>query len=122
MSGKLGPMKYGGGEQEIFLGRDFTQHRDISEDTARVIDGEVHAIVMANYERAKRIILEKRAELVSIAESLLVRESLDGNDVAILMKGGILPPKPEGTTPTATATASDHSAEGGQLDPALNPA
>lgn len=121
MSEKLGPLKYGGGEQEIFLGRDFTQHRDISEDTARIIDGEVHAIVMANYERAKRIILEKRQELISIAESLLVRESLDGNDVAILMKGGILPPKPEGTTPTAPATASDTTA-GGQLDPALNPA
>jgi cell division protease FtsH len=122
MSEKLGPLKYGGGEQEIFLGRDFTQHRDISEDTARVIDGEVHAIVMANYERAKRIILEKRQELVAIAEALLVRESLDGNDVAILMKGGILPPKPEGTTPTAPATASDLGTEGGKLDPALNPA
>jgi cell division protease FtsH len=120
MSEKLGPLKYGAAQQEIFLGRDFTQQRDLSEDTARIIDSEVHSIVMANYERAKRIILEKRAELIAIAESLLVRESLDGSDVNILMKGGILPPKPEGP---ASAAAANPAPEAGQgLDPALNPA
>ena len=120
MSEKLGPLKYGGGHQEVFLGRDFAQQRDISEDTARVIDGEVHAIVMSNYDRAKRIIQEKRAELVAIAEALLVRESLDGKDVAILMGGGILPPKPE--VPTVSASSTDEPEPDPGLDPALNPA
>ncbi len=120
MSEKLGPLKYGGGHQEVFLGRDFAQQRDISEDTARVIDGEVHAIVMSNYDRARRIIQEKRAELVAIAEALLLRESLDGNDVAILMGGGILPPKPE--TPTVSASSTDEPEPDPGLDPALNPA
>lgn len=120
MSEKLGPLKYGGGHQEVFLGRDFAQQRDISEDTARVIDGEVHAIVMSNYDRAKRIIQEKRAELIAIAEALLVRESLDGKDVAILMGGGILPPKPE--APTVSASSTDEPKPDPGLDPALNPA
>jgi len=120
MSEKLGPLKYGGGHQEVFLGRDFAQQRDISEDTARVIDGEVHAIVMSNYDRAKRIIQEKRAELVAIAEALLVRESLDGKDVAILMGGGILPPKPD--APTVSASSTDEPEPDPGLDPALNPA
>ena len=120
MSEKLGPLKYGGGHQEVFLGRDFAQQRDISEDTARVIDGEVHAIVMTNYDRAKRIIQEKRTELVAIAEALLVRESLDGKDVAILMGGGILPPKPE--APTVSASSTDEPEPDPGLDPALNPA
>ena len=120
MSEKLGPLKYGGGHQEVFLGRDFAQQRDISEDTARVIDGEVHAIVMSNYDRAKRIIQEKRAELVAIAEALLLRESLDGKDVAILMGGGILPPKPE--VPTVSASSTDEPEPDPGLDPALNPA
>jgi len=120
MSEKLGPLKYGGGHQEVFLGRDFAQQRDISEDTARVIDGEVHAIVMTNYDRAKRIIQEKRAELVAIAEALLLRESLDGKDVAILMGGGILPPKPE--APTVSASSTDEPEPDPGLDPALNPA
>jgi len=120
MSEKLGPLKYGGGHQEVFLGRDFAQQRDISEDTARVIDGEVHAIVMSNYDRAKRIIQEKRAELIAIAEALLLRESLDGKDVAILMGGGILPPKPE--VPTVSASSTDEPEPDPGLDPALNPA
>nr|WP_148300514.1 ATP-dependent zinc metalloprotease FtsH [Holophaga foetida] len=93
MSSKVGPLKYGGGGQEIFLGRDFTQRSDLSEETARLIDSEVHNIVMSNYERAKRILLERRDALVRIAEALLERETLDGGDVAILMDGGILPPK-----------------------------
>ncbi|MBP1626046.1 MAG: rane protease FtsH catalytic subunit [Holophagaceae bacterium] len=93
MSTKVGPLKYGGGGQEIFLGRDFTQRSDLSEETARLIDSEVHSIVMTNYERAKTILLERRDALVRIAEALLERETLDGPDVAILMDGGVLPPK-----------------------------
>ncbi|MBI4913275.1 MAG: ATP-dependent zinc metalloprotease FtsH [Acidobacteria bacterium] len=118
MSEKLGPLSYGGGQQEVFLGRDFMQHREISEETARLIDSEVHTIVMANYERAKRILLEHRVQLQSIAEALLARETLDGNDVDILMKGGTLPPPKAGSGgPTAPATGDSP-----QADPSLKPA
>jgi len=118
MSEKLGPLKYGGGQQEIFLGRDFAQHREISEDTARVIDAEVHDIVMRNYQRGRTIIEEKRDKLVAIAEALLVRETLDGNDVARLMNGETLPPKASAAAP---APSSDAGPDAG-LNPALNPA
>jgi cell division protease FtsH len=121
MSEKLGPLNYGGEQHEIFIGRDFNQRRDISEETARTIDAEVHDIVMRNYERAKRIIIEKRNSLVAIAEALLIRETLDGNDVDILMKGGTLPPRVSGDGPTAPAVDSGNDADPG-LDPALNPA
>jgi len=118
MSEKLGPINYGGSQQEIFLGRDFTQRHEFSEDTARIIDMEVQAIVMTNYERAKRILQEERTALVAIAESLLVRETLDGEEIAVLMKGGILPPKPEAPAPEPPP---EPGADQG-LDPALNPA
>ncbi|HXC17527.1 MAG TPA: ATP-dependent zinc metalloprotease FtsH [Holophagaceae bacterium] len=121
MSEKLGPLNYGGEQHEIFIGRDFNQRRDISEETARTIDAEVHDIVMRNYERAKRIIIEKRNTLVAIAEALLIRETLDGNDVDILMKGGTLPPRVSGGGPTAPALDGGNNADPG-LDPALNPA
>jgi len=118
MSDKLGPLNFGGGQHEIFLGRDFTQHREISEDTARMIDAEVHEFVMRNYRKAKAAIESHKDQLVTIAEALLVRETLDGNDIEILMKGGTLPPPKPGATPTAPATVE----EGPSTDPGLNPA
>lgn len=121
MSEKLGPLSFGGGQQEVFLGRDFMQHREISEETARTIDSEVRVIVTRNYERAKQILMQHRVQLQAIAEALLARETLDGNDVDILMKGGTLPP-PKGTGgPTAPATGDDLSPEP-SLNPALKPA
>ena len=92
-------------------------HREISEDTARLIDVEVQEFVLRNYRRAKAAIESHRDQLVSIAEALLVRETLDGDDIDILMKGGTLPPPKGGGTPTAPATV-----EGPSTDPGLNPA
>ncbi len=121
MSEKLGPLSFGGGQQEVFLGRDFMQHREISEETARTIDSEVRVIVTRNYERAKQILMQHRVQLQAIAEALLARETLDGNDVDILMKGGTLPP-PKGTGgPTAPATGDGLTPEP-SLNPALKPA
>jgi cell division protease FtsH len=122
MSDKLGPLNFGGAQQEIFLGRDYGHQRNFSEDTARVIDSEVHEIVMRNYDLAKKIILEKRDSLVAIAEALLVRETLDGNDVELLMKGGTLPPRPAPGTGGPAGTTADEKKPDPGLDPALNPA
>ena len=121
MSDKMGPLNFGGGQHEIFLGRDFTQRREISEETARQIDGEVQEFVLRNYRRAKAAIEAHRGQLVAIAEALLVRETLDGNDIEILMKGGTLPPPKAASTPTAPTTVEDPSLDPG-LDPALKPA
>jgi len=121
MSEKLGPLSFGQGEHEIFLGKDISQRRDFSEETARVIDAEVHDIIMRNFERTKRIIQEKREKLIAIAEALLVRETLDAKDVLLLMDGGTLPPKAPPTDPTAPVTTTDTQDSTG-LDPALYPA
>ncbi|MBK8725654.1 MAG: ATP-dependent zinc metalloprotease FtsH [Holophagaceae bacterium] len=120
MSEKLGPLNFGNGNHEIFLGRDFSQQRQFSEDTARVIDAEVHDIVMRNYELAKQVIRDRKDALVAIAEALLVRETLDGNDVDLLMRGGTLPPRTGGSAP-ATVTGGEKDADPG-LNPALHPA
>jgi len=121
MSDKLGPLNFGGGQHEVFLGRDFAQHREISEDTARLIDVEVQEFVLRNYRRAKAAIESHREQLVTIAEALLVRETLDGNDIDILMKGGTLPPPKVTAPPSAPATVEEPAAETG-LNPALKPA
>jgi cell division protease FtsH len=94
MSEKVGPLNYGAGNHEIFLGRDFTQQRDASEETAKLIDSEIRNIVMRNYQRAKEIIEGKRDRLIAIAEALLERETLDSSDVQAIMNGGTLPPVP----------------------------
>jgi cell division protease FtsH len=118
MSEKLGPLSFGQGEHEIFLGKDFSQRRDFSDDTARVIDAEVHDIVMRNFQRAKSIIQEKREILASLAEALLVRETLEAKEVLMLMAGQILPPKP---TPEGPTQPMDTPPDPG-LNPALSPA
>ncbi len=87
----LGPMSFGKKEEQIFLGREIAQHRDYSEATAIKIDDEVRRIVSEGYNRAKRIIEEHSEALVRIAEALLVREVIDGNEVAALIKGERLP-------------------------------
>jgi cell division protease FtsH len=111
MSEKLGPLSFGQGKHEVFLGKDFSQHRDFSDDTARVIDAEVHEIVMYNFNKAKSIIQEKREILVNLAEALLLRETLDANDIGIIMTGEALPPKDIITNTNVETNEDSHNAE-----------
>jgi cell division protease FtsH len=92
MSEKLGPIAFGKREEQIFLGREISTHRDYSEQTAQEIDSEVKAIISDCYEKARRILTEHEKQLHSVAEALLERETLDGEDVKILLSGGTLPP------------------------------
>ena len=95
MSEKLGPLAFGKKEEQIFLGREITQHADYSEDTAREIDTEVKRIVMEQYERAKKLLQEHQKTLKSLAEALLEKESLDGEQIDIIMRGEKLKPRKE---------------------------
>ena len=81
MSGELGPVTFGKKEEQIFLGREFAQHQDYSEETARIIDREVRAIVEKAEETATRILVAHRAELKKIAERLLEKETIDGEEI-----------------------------------------
>ena len=87
MSEKLGPLTFGKKEEQIFLGREFAQHRDYSEDTARMIDDEIRKIVTQSYERAKGIIRQNIATLHRLANTLLDKEVLDGNQIDRILKG-----------------------------------
>ncbi len=94
---ELGPLSFGKKEEQIFLGREIAQHRDYSEETAIKIDEQVKKLVQGGYDRALQIIEERSDALVRIAEALLVREILDGNEVMEIIKGNTLPqiaPKP----------------------------
>jgi cell division protease FtsH len=95
---ELGPMSYGKKEEQIFLGREIAQHRDYSEDTAIRIDEQVKKLVQGGYDTAEAVINQHSDALVTIAEMLLVREILDGNEVMQLIKGQTLaPPTPKET-------------------------
>ena len=92
MSEKLGPLTYGAKEEEIFLGREVTKHRDFSEDTANVIDDEVKKIVSSCMKRAEKILSENIDKLHSLSNALLEREILDGEEIDKILRGETLPP------------------------------
>lgn len=81
MSEKLGPLTFGKREEQIFLGREIAQHRDYSEETARLIDEEVRAIVLKAENRAMEILTKNRELLDKVAEALLEKEVLDGHQL-----------------------------------------
>ena len=95
----LGPLAFGKKEEAIFLGREITQHRDYSEDTAIQIDKEVKRIVNDGYDAAKNLLSSNREVLERIAQALLEREVIDAAEVKLLMEGKPLPEKPR-TPPT----------------------
>src|SRR5246127_3266414 len=87
----LGPLTFGKKEEQIFLGREISQHRDFSEETAREIDSEVRRLVNTGYEKAKSIILENREAMVRIALALLEREVMDASELKLIIEGKQLP-------------------------------
>ncbi len=108
MSGSMGPITFGKKEEQIFLGREISQHRDYSEATAVEIDREVKAIALAGYSTAKKILDENRDALRFIAEALLEREVLDADQIAALVRGESLPVPPQ-VPPTAGAEVTDQA-------------
>jgi cell division protease FtsH len=92
MSEKMGPLSYGKKEEQIFLGREFATHKDYSEDTAKNIDAEVMALVMRNYEKAKKLLGDHLDILDRIANELLEKEVLNGTEIDALI-GAALPKK-----------------------------
>ena len=89
----LGPITFGKKEEQIFLGREISQHRDFSEETALKIDAEVRRFVDDGYNSARSILEGNRPILEKIAQALLEREVIDGNDIQLLIEGKELPVK-----------------------------
>ena len=86
MSEKLGPMTFGKKDQEIFLGRDFTQREGYSKNTAIEIDAEIRRIIQESYQRAKDLLKTNLGLLHKIAQNLLEKEVLDGSELNAIVE------------------------------------
>jgi cell division protease FtsH len=123
MSEALGPLTYGKKEEAIFLGKEFNRHQDYSEATALKIDAEVKRIVSEQYDRAQKVLIEKRPELVKVAEALLEHEVLDAQQLQKIMAGEpIEVPAPRPTpvpAPVREAKVDGGQRAGGILPPPM---
>ncbi|MBT3515017.1 MAG: ATP-dependent metallopeptidase FtsH/Yme1/Tma family protein [Nitrospina sp.] len=130
MSEKMGPLTYGTKEEQVFLGKDFSQNKNFSDQTAKLIDQEVKSLVMGGYEKACEIITEHRDSLEKMAIALLDMETLNASDIKNIIDGKTPPGdgqgsknnlKNEASTPEKnTNKANDDSGEimgGGLPDP-----
>ena len=100
----LGPITFGKKEEQIFLGREISQHRDFSEETAMKIDGEVRRFVDDGYNSARHILETNRPILERIAMALLEREVIDANEIQMIIEGKELPAR---VNPNAPPPAKD---------------
>ena len=118
LSERLGPLTYSEDDGEVFLGRSVTQHKQVSDDTAHLIDEEVRKIIDSNYDRAKQILAENVDKLHVMAKALMKYETIDITQVKDIMDGreprppadwsDPVDPKP----PSGTATSESEDAPG----------
>ena len=87
MSEKMGPLSYGSKEEQVFLGRDFNNQKNFSDQTAKLIDQEVKTLVMGGYDRAMQLLKSNRDILENLAQALLERETLTGDEVKNIIDG-----------------------------------
>jgi cell division protease FtsH len=107
MSERLGPIHFGDDEAPVFMGRDLVTRPKYSQKTAVAIDEEVHRIISDAYERARHILEEDDERLHVMATALLERETLDGEDVNLILDGQPLPPMAEAPEPRRASTSED---------------
>ena len=87
MSEKMGPLTYGTKEEQIFLGRDFASQKNFSDETAKLIDLEVKALVVGGYNKAKEILTANREMLEKISMALLEHETLNLKEITEIIDG-----------------------------------
>jgi cell division protease FtsH len=101
---RLGPLTFGKKEEQIFLGREIAQHRDFSEETARQIDAEVRSLVDEAYRSSYQMLEQNQPIMHRMALALLERETLDANEIRMIIEGKDLPPlNPSGGNGSAVA-------------------
>jgi cell division protease FtsH len=107
MSDAIGPMAVGEQNQEVFIGREWITNREHSEETARMVDAEVKRIIDHAVQEADRLLREHIDSLHRVAEALLERETITGEEVAKLMRGEVLPPLDLKSNPRKLTTTKD---------------
>ncbi len=110
LSEKLGPMVFGEEEGEVFLGRSVTQHKNLSDETAHVIDEEIRNIVDRNYSRSENILKENINILHAMADALIKYETIDKDQIADLMNGKT-PQPPQGWDDSSSGGGETKSSE-----------
>lgn len=91
LSDRLGPLTYSEDEGEIFLGRSVTQHKNLGDDTARIIDEEIRSLIDTNYQRAETILKERLDVLHAMTNALMKYETIDVSQIDALMEGKDVP-------------------------------
>ncbi len=128
MSETLGPLTFGKKEEMVFLGREIASHKDYSEETAERIDKEIRQLVEGSYNRAIGLLRDNIDKLHLLAQTLLEREVLDGDEMDRVLRGEKLPPlkppiEPEPTEKAASAMETPEKAPDlGALGPIAPPA
>jgi cell division protease FtsH len=100
LSDAIGPILVGDNEQEVFLGRDIQNRREVSEQTAQLVDAEVKRVITTAYEGAKAVLSENLDLLHTLAGALLERETLTAEDIRMIARGESLPPRTSGIPST----------------------
>lgn len=109
MSDKLGPVAFGKKEEEVFLGREISTAKNYSEETSRLIDTEIKGIILDAEQKAIQLINENVQFLHTIAQALIERETLDAEDLDLIMSGQNL--KPQELTNKSNGEATESRVE-----------
>jgi len=121
LSDNMGPMAYGEDEGEVFLGRSVTQHKSVSDLTAKSIDEDIRALVNRNYQRAEDLLKENIEKLHIMTKLLMKYETIDSDQIDAIMEGRE-PGKPKdwtdssSTPPPSSESSSDADASGETAD------
>ena len=115
--GEIGPIALGENQDHIFLGKEIARDEHFSEKTAQLVDGEIKAIVDGQLERARKIVRENRGKLDLIASELLLRETIEGEDVYKIVRGEFTPTDPEEFRRRTEAAAPSAEAEAAAAKP-----
>jgi cell division protease FtsH len=105
LSDRIGPILVGDNEHEVFLGREISSRREVSEQTAELVDAEVKRVIDEAYNRAKDVLTHNLQLLHSVAAALLERETLTREDIEVLRRGETLPPRSSGNPSAPAAKA-----------------
>ena len=123
LSDRLGPLVYSEDEGEVFLGRSVTQHKNIGDDTARIIDEEIRVFIDRNYQRAEKVLKENLDVLHTMTDCLMKYETIDAHQIKALMdRQDPPPPRDWGDmddddipTDTTASGSDDKKADGGSV-------
>src|SRR3954463_2993452 len=88
MSDALGPLQYAEADEEVFLGYSVNRQKNMSNETAQLIDKEIRRVVEQGYDRAKTVLTENREQLETLAKALLEYETLSGDEITKVLDGG----------------------------------